>query len=412
MTASARDWAASVAVQALGAAATLATGLLIAGVFGPQAQGRYGLVRSTADVFLALALFGLPQSMVQAVHRQGVSAAGLERAAVRYGGGMLLSWIGVALLLAIAPIPWPPWLDGPIALAALGVGVCGWLVQGLWRALVLCRGGALLFAWSSLLPALTLLVATAFLLAAGSVRFEWALAASGIASVALANVQLRRLRHHEDWGPGAPAQLSRLARSGALAMAQTLALALQPWLTLLLLRRFDADTEQLGYFVFAALVQQLFALPASFLSPLVLARISREPDAGGRAVVRRGVPLLAGAVAAACIAAALVPWAVPRAFGAAYDAAVPACIWMALGGPFVIASRLAVSVLLGQGAFRASAWHAGVRAFATVGCVTAALAAPVAQPATAAAIAWVAVEALSLAAAIGWLTLGNERAGR
>ena len=73
-------WA-GVAVQALGALATLCIGIVIAGWQGPAAQGQYGLVRSTADLVLALALFGLPQSLVHAINQQRAEpgrAAGLE----------------------------------------------------------------------------------------------------------------------------------------------------------------------------------------------------------------------------------------------------------------------------------------------------------------------------------------------
>lgn len=401
-----RVLARSIAVQSLGAAATFVTGMAIAWAMGPEAQGRYGLLRTAADLLLALALLGLPQGMVRAIHQRKASPALLAGASVRYGAGLLVVWIIAALMLP--PQATPSWLDDAWALLALGLAVCGWLVQGLWRVLVLVVGDPLRFAWASILPALTLLGAVIVTLASDSQHFEWALGASGLASVFLAERQLRALRARPVWEQGGPAPLPALAAQSVLAMAPTVATALQPWLTLVLLQHAGAEREAIGWFVFASLVQQAFALPASFIAPFLLERVSREAAAARRYSVRPWLPVLVFAVAGALAVGLLLPWLVPLIFGPAYDAAVPACIWMAISGPFVVAGRFAAALLFGRGAFRAAALHALVRSLALPFALTLALAAMPGDRPAAAALAWLAIEVGAFALG-AWLAFHYSR---
>jgi O-antigen/teichoic acid export membrane protein len=402
-----RVFALGMMVQAFGAVATFATGVAIAWVMGPEAQGRYGVLRAAADLLLALALFGLPQSLIHAIHQQGASPAPLARASARYGAVLLLLWS--LAVLSVAGLPLSAWQDRSWTLLALGFAVCGWLVQGLWRMLVLVLGDPLRFAWASVLPALTLLATVLVMLAFEVPRFEWALATSGVASVLLARWQLRTLSGLPAWRQGGAVPLSGLAASGVLAMAPTVAVALQPWLTLMLLQRAGAGDDAIGWFVFASLVQQVFALPASFVAPLLLERVSRAARTGASYPVRPWLPVLGLTVAGALLAALLMPWLVPVAFGAAYEAAVPACIWMAISGPFVVAGRFVAAVLFGRGAFRSAAFHALVRSLAVPAAVMLALVVmPTDRPA-AAALAWLVVEVATFAFG-AWLA--RQHAGK
>jgi O-antigen/teichoic acid export membrane protein len=406
MTAARRSLLGSVAIQALGAGTTFAVGIAIALLQGPQAQGRYGLVRSAADLLLALALFGLPQSMVHALNRLGTSAAALERWSLRYAFLLLalalLAALGAASFGAAASLL-PGWLDGPLALLALLIGAIGWVLQGLQRVLVLCRASAVRFAWLSATPALTLLAAIAGLLAFHSQRYELALAASGLASALLGALQLRGLRTEPGWASGGALPWRALFAAGSHAFSQSVAIALQPWLTFVLLRQHDASVAEVGLFVFAAYVYQAFVLPAGFVAPLLLARISAAGGAGRDYASRDRIrhALLVTSVAAG-LAALSLPFVVPALFGQAYAAAVPACVWLALSGPLIVANRLGVSVLLGRARFRAASAHALLRALLVPLAVSIALAVEPARAVTAAAFAWVVIEALCAGALMLW----------
>ena len=405
MTAARRSLVASVVVQAFGAGATFAVGIAIALLQGPEAQGRYGLVRSAADLLLALALFGLPQSMVHALNQLGTSAAALERWSLRYALALLLLALFVVLAIALhdSGAMLPPWLGGPCALLALLLGAIGWVLQGLQRVFALCRASALRFGWLSVTPALTLLVAVAVLLALESQRYAFAVAASGVASALLGALQLHGLRAAPGWTRGGAVPRRTLWTTGTHAFAQSAAIALQPWLTFVLLRRHGASVAEVGQFVFAAYVYQAFVLPAGFVAPLLLARISAASGAGRDYAVQDRLrrALLVTALVAGLAALSLPPL-VPALFGAAYAPAVAACVWLALSGPLVVANRLGVSVLLGRARFRAASAHALLRALLVPLVVSACLMFEPRRAITAAAFAWWLVEAVCAGALLLW----------
>lgn len=398
----------SVAIQGLGAVATFAIGVLIAMTQGPVAQGRYGLVRSSADLLVALALFGLPQSLVHVMNQRGTSAAALERLCHRYVAVIGVTAVGACVL----SLAWPDAARAvfgvdSLELLLLLLGATGWVLQGLQRVFVLCRGTAVQFGWLSVTPALSLLLAVAALLAFGSDHYEWALFGSGVASAWFGARQLRALHAAPGWREGGAPPLGELLRAGAHAFAQSAAMALQPWLSLLLLRQQGASAVEVGHFVFAAYVYQAFALPASFVAPLLFARISRAVGSGGRYEVRGAVvQALVATTLAAVACAGVLPWAVPGLFGAAYAPTVAACVVMALGGPLVVLNRLGVSVLLGQGRFRAASLHAMWRALLVPACMLPMFAAVQrgAWPGVGRGMGWDASSGggLVLAAACGW----------
>ena len=287
--------------------------------------------------------------------------------------------------------------------ATLLVGAVGWVLHGLQRAFVLCRASALRFGWLSVTPALTLLVAVAVLLALESERYAFALAASGVASALLGALQLRSLRAAPGWTPGAAAPWRTLWTTGTHAFAQSVVIALQPWLTFVLLSQHGASVAEVGQFVLAAYVYQAFVLPAGFVAPLLFARISAaigaKRDYAVQDRLRRA--LLVTALVAGLAALSLPP-VVPALFGAAYAPAVAACVWLALSGPLVLANRLGVAVLLGRAHFRAASAHAVLRALLVPFVVSVCLWLEPARAVTSAAFAWCLVEALCAGALLLW----------
>jgi len=385
----------SMAIQALGAAATLGIGVVVAVWQGPESQGHYGLVRSTADLLLALALFGLPQSLVHAINQQHVRPATLLRWAQRYVVALGALALALTLLAEATGGVWMPgWLASPWMWCALLVGSVGWVLQGLLRVFVLCRGSGIQFAWVSVMPALTLAVAVCAAVVAGRSDFELALLASGVASALLAWWQLGAVVRRADWQAGGSHQWRPLLVGGLHAFAQTLVLALQPWVSLHLIAWQGARPAEVGHFVFATYVYQIFALPVSFVAPLLFARISRAAGQGqAYSIGARLWPALASTTAGALFAAAVLPLAVPALLGPAYAPSTWACVWMALCGPALVLNRLGVSVLLGRGRFRAATAHALWRAMALPLTMLLCWAVQWADTVTTAAFAWLLVEA-------------------
>jgi O-antigen/teichoic acid export membrane protein len=388
-------WA-GVAVQALGALATLCIGIVIAGWQGPAAQGQYGLVRFTADLVLALALFGLPQSLVHAINQQRASPAVLLGWSVRYAAALLALALLVGALSSLANRSLlPSWLQSRWALTALLAGSVGWVLHGLQRALVLSLGDDLQFAWLSAAPALTLLMAVAVLVLSGRSEFEWALLASGLACACIGFWQTRSLSARGASERAEAPRLRALLSGGMHAFAQTLALTLQPWLSLQLMRLHGVDSAQLGQFVFAGYVYQAFALPASFIAPLLFARVSRATGKGRHfAVGPRLWRVLCLTTLVAVAVAASLPSVVPVLFKGDYAAAAWACAWMALCGPTLVFNRLGVSVLMGRGHFAAANKHAVCRALVLPLAMELCWAAGVSDAVSAAALSWFLVEGI------------------
>jgi hypothetical protein len=172
-----------------------------------------------------------------------------------------------------------------------------------------------------------------------------------------------------------------------------LVLALQPWASLHLIAWHGAGPAEIGHFVFAAYVYQVFALPVSFVAPLLFARISRASGRGqAYSIGARLWPALASTAAGALFAAAVLPLAVPGLLGPAYAPSTWACVWMALCGPALLLNRLGVAVLLGRGRFRAATAHALWRALALPPAMLLCWALQWADTVTMAAFAWLLVE--------------------
>lgn len=394
-----RRVAGSAGLQALGAVATLVTGLAVGAVNGPAAQGEYGLWRSTVDVIIALALFGLPQALVQALNQHRAAPDRLWRGSARYLAGVA----ALALAAAVAGAPLPG-VAGAWSVAALLVAAVGGVGHGLVRSFVLCRGTPAAFGALSALPALALCLTVAASLALDAVTLAAAFAAAGVLTAAVSAWQRRQLAAADDWAVGEPPQWRRVLSGSGHAALQTAVVALQPWATLLLLRGSGASPEALGHFVLAAQLWQAWAVPAGFVAPLLFARVARATGQGRRWSARASrsavAVLLAGALALAGLLALALPPLVRLGFGPAYDPAGPALVWMALSGPALLLNRLGASQLLGEGRFRAATLQSLLRVPLLLGAF--ALASRMISPAspdaaaTAGALTWCALEWMSL----------------
>lgn len=403
----AHGWGSAVGIQGLGALATFGSGMLVAALQGPAAQGRYGVIRASADLLLALALFGLPQGVVHLINHRQASPAALYALVVRHAAAVLgLGWLAVGLVFiaGAGDRAWhglPSWIDGGWPALALLLAVAGWVLHGLQRVFVLQAGTALRFSWLTVVPALSLLAATATVVALGSQHYEWALALSGAVSAAVGSLWMRPLRADAAWRAGTAPGWRPLMASSLHAMTHTVAMALQPFLALYLLQRVGASPEMLGWFVLALYLHQAFALPAGFIGPLIVKRVGQGAGSGhpahhaplAAAIRRAGV---ASALAAAAVAP-LLPWLVPAVLGEAYRPSVPACIAMTLAGAVVFIGRLATAVLLGAGRLPLVSALMLARVLLVGVCMMIAFLLPALLPATAAAVAWLVAEVAATA---------------
>jgi O-antigen/teichoic acid export membrane protein len=369
------EWALAIGVQCIGAVASFVITMSIAALQGPAAQGAYGLVRTGADLIVALGLFGLPQGMVHLINRMDVRPALLDGWLMRYSAALLglVLVVGALAYAGIGQALVPRWLESPLSVLAMGIGCLGWVAQGLQRIFVLCRGSSLRFAWLTAFPAMALLVGVFAQIGVGSHRYEWAVAFSGVASVLFGEWQMRHLRRDPRWRQGATAPARKLVTSGTQGFAQVMSMALQPYLSLVLMQWWGASLDEIGWFVFAGSVFQAFALPAGYASPMIFARLSEAKASGTNRAVVRTMWMVGGATLVAGVVAALaLHRLVPFAFGPSYRNAGLTCAIIALAGPAILMSRLGTAVLLGLGRYALCSGLAMVRIVATPLCMIAA----------------------------------------
>ncbi|MCW5611175.1 MAG: hypothetical protein KIS83_10905 [Rubrivivax sp.] len=353
----------TVAVQSLGSVATLVTTFLIAWMLGPLAQGHYAWLRASADLLLALALLGLPQGIVHLLGRHRTRPEAAWRIVMRCVAPLAAA--GLALAVAIdagwLALPWQGPGGPPVTAWLFAVGVLGWVLHALQRAFLLCLSSTATFSWLTTAPALILLAAVALQARAGSSAWEWALAASGLASAGLGAVLLGRATRQPAWRQGEAASGTELLRASGHAFWHVVAMSLQGWIALMLLQMLGGGARELGWFTLALQVQLLWVLPAAYVVPLIHARVSAAAGDGTRAPAL-GQPLAAAGVVAslaAAVVAAMLPWVLPATLGERYEGAVAASVCMALGGPAAMLGRLGGALLLGAGRLvAASALHA------------------------------------------------------
>ncbi len=341
-------------VQGLGSAATLLVGLLIAWFQGPEAQGHYGVLRATADLCLAIGLLGLPQSIVHLIQYEGVRPAALYACLRRYSLALLV--LAVVLVSSIY-FGWMPArisssIQGSVAALAMAITVLGWIVQGMLRSFVLCLGSTRAFSWVTAAPSLTLLCCAMALMAAGSQRYEWALAGSGLLSVAWGTLAVRPLQAMVRWREGGDVRISSFVDAGGHAAVQVVMVTAQPFIALWFMQRGEATAAEIGWLVLAGYIQQAFVLPASFAMPLVYARASNARGMETVTNLWRGIWVVGPFACVCAMAAAVVlPSLLTTIAKGAYAGALHACLWLVAAGPAAMMGRLAAVMLLGQGRF-------------------------------------------------------------
>ena len=386
----------SVVVQALGAAATLATSVLITRLFGVEDQGHFTWLKSGLDMLTTALLFGLPQTLLHLSYQEAGLAEALRRYALRYSLWCLAAACALAALLAFTPWAWAVW---PLLAAPLLV------YHGLVRSLMLRQRGALVYAWVTAAPALALLAVVLLLTpwaALPSQPWGGALLASAGAAAALAWSCWPR--SGAPTVAALPASLKPAMRHTSLhAFAQNMAAAAQVALLLTLLHVMGADSLELGEFAVALLFLQVLASVAAFIAPAVYDRAAQGRGLG----LPRGQNVWLGALCVLLLMAAL--WAAPALLALMLPAPglpsgnlVLATRLMLLAGALLLGNRIAATMLQARGQFEELSAQALLRLLLSL-TATAALA--LHWPfAVAASMAWVLTESV-LAARCAWLLI-------
>lgn len=360
----------SIAIQAAGSAATVASALLVSSQLGLTAQGAFGLLRSWSDAAVTLAVLGFPQALMHLQYRLSVPIAALRPWVWRYAAAITSI---TAVVITIAWWAWPAsHADLPpralVLVAAASVPFAA--AHLLWRSLALRDVGVVPYALLTAAPALLVLLLLVPMCFAGrGDALAWVLFGAALLSAVLSGWMAQRVLHTES----VPAWSRRALWTVSVETGgQNVLTALVPALVLSVAGVSGGLLADVGVVSLGLQVYQLFGVAAAYIAPLAYDRAARESHFGARALwalLRANAQprVLAAVGGIAMVATIALPLLWP-----AGAASWPLVLGMALAGSLALAVRLLTALLLARGAFRALTFAALARLLLATG-VTAAV---------------------------------------
>ena len=356
----------SVAIQAVGSAATLAAALLVASTLGLAAQGQFGLLRSWNDALVTIAVLGLPQGLLHLQYRESVPVMALQPWVLRYVGVVA---VACALLGAVAVAAVPAGALPSATIVALAAAVPLAAAHLLWRALALREVGVLSYAAITAAPSLLTLAALVPLaLLAGTPGLVWALLVGALLSATLSGwIVHRALRLRMNARAVPTWSRATLWSVGAETGMQSVLTALSPALVLSTVGWLGASLTEVGVISLGLHVYQLFGVAAAYVVPMVYDRAAsavRPPvvaDIAAWLRPRVTPTRIALAVITPMMALVFARWLQPISAASLVMLAL-----MALAGSLSLAVRVLVTLMLARGMFRPLTLQALVRLFVTI----------------------------------------------
>jgi hypothetical protein len=354
----------SIAIQAVGSAATFATGALIASRLGLAAQGEFALLKSWSDGFITAATFGMPQAFLHIQYREGATLPELLRFLKRYLLGVAALSAGIVAVLwcihatahasATTAVRFPQ-----IAILAIGIPLA--TGHALLRSLALKRS-LLRFSALTAAPALLVLLNLLAAMALGwRPSFEWIITGSALVAMVAAYAAVRDPTSEGVRSDSTRSWSTRQLWSISLQTGtQNVIAAFTPALLLGVAGARGATLNDLGRVSLGLYVYQAFAVLATYAGPLIYDTAARKEkhnvlDALG---ARQRLVLWLG------LAAVLISFAVPATL-TALDNEHAALVWAialnAAAGACALLVRGLWSVMQAQGAFALLSKQAVVR---------------------------------------------------
>lgn len=339
----------AIAVQAIGAVATLLATVIVSRRYGADGQGHWANFKSIVDLLTVLCAYGFPHSFPFFMNARGVSADRLFGISRKYFLAVvpaLLAGLYAAVSTGLLRLEVPSSHQVPVL--ALSVLLLSWhaILRGMslsafppsgynlvtiMPAVVLC---GLLYGWPS--GALDTL--------------PWAMVLSGAVSYGLPRVLWHR--YASPAGPAAAQVLQREVFSYGLGIfASNLAAASIAVLVYQMLRWQGATAETIGQMSIGLLVLGAAVIPASMAGPFLFNAWSRD-RAGERVLasyVQVGRWTLIWAAAVWLVAFLSISWAIPIVVGPGFAEAVPLSQVLLASVPLAYWLRVAGQVLISAG---------------------------------------------------------------
>ncbi|HZW21415.1 hypothetical protein [Noviherbaspirillum sp.] len=358
--ASIKKFLTTITIQSFGSGAIFLTVFFIARILGPDEQGRFSEVKAFVDLLVVGLLLGLPQSFIYGINRLHIARGQLSRWSMKYGA--------VAIFLVTVPlwiVPFEQLNFLPIGKLRfsdtlfLALAVAGLIVHGLLRGILLTADDGWRFSFITILPALFLFTAITLLL--GTNWFDPILAyaiagsLSAIVTIRYSRPFLSELSHNSlPW--------KNLLSNGSTTFVQSIVMAMQPVLTISLLRRAGGGYDDVAFFSLAAYIYQASILPLTMVAPLLFNRWSSAKTTDDVAVDLKTLawPLIVIVISVG-VAWQLAPFLIPVIFGSSYAGATRSIQLILLGVPFMYIGYVGMPALMAIGKFRVNAMMVIVR---------------------------------------------------
>ncbi len=353
----------TIAIQGLGAIATMLVTIVVARRVGASGQGFWAHFRSILDFTAVVAAYGFPMAFPFLANVKKVPARGLFRFTIGYGA------VAAPLLAGVLFVAWS---SGFIQLASstpgteiafLATTAAAMTTYAMLRGLVLATGSTSSFNLVTAAAPVSLLLLVTVLPIPQTSTLMWI--SAGGAGLALI-ITLAFWWHSRPEAAAVeprPVPLRDLAVFGGWNFLVSVSAAAVPMMTIQWLRADGVSSAQIGCFSVAVLVQGALLMPANMAGPLVYNSWSQE---GSRDRVMKGYStllrhgLVVSAAGAVCCALVL-PGLLPVVVGEEFDDAVVPAFWLLAAVPLCYWTRLIANVLLAAGHARAYASSAALR---------------------------------------------------
>jgi len=350
----------TITIQSFGSGAIFLAVFLIARVLGPEEQGRFSEVKAFVDLLVVGLLLGLPQSFVFGINKLRIARGQLSRWSMQYGVIAIflvtaMLWAFAAMQSSFLPIRNAGFADALL----LALAIAGLVVHALLRGILLTADDGWRFSFITILPTLFLCATISLLLTAN--RFEPVLTYA-IAGMLTACIAIRYARPFLSDPAGAALPWKDLLANGGTAFVQSTVMALQPFLTITLLRQAGGGYEDVAFFSLAAYIYQASILPLTMVSPLLFNRWSSAMTMNDVVLDLKNLawPLVV-IVFGVTVAWHAVPVLIPLIFGTSYIGSTRAIQLILLGVPFMYVAFVGMPALMAIGKFRINALMAIVR---------------------------------------------------
>lgn len=263
----------SISIQSIGTLSSFALVWLITHYLGLEKQGEFAILKSWIDLWIVIGCFGLPQGFIYAINKLKAPIQPLKKFSTYYP-------IALIFITTIASFIWFRLINKSITLLPLqylliGIAIAGIVGHGLLRGIYLTQNDGNLFAFVSILPALSLFLLTIITtIISKNVSFPEIYILSGCLSFAIVFPLIKT--HETTQKQIIPWQ--KIIANGNSVFLQGLAVTLLPVCTYWLMHEFDMTQKEIGGFNIAMYFYLAIALPLNMIAPIFFNRWSKTNE--------------------------------------------------------------------------------------------------------------------------------------